>query len=86
MWAETDEELLRNERHEALLAGFADLTKRQRELLLLLLTDPPLSYGAISSKLGIPVGAIGPTRARALERLRHTPALAALLRSDLVES
>ena len=26
------------------------------------------------------------TRARALERLRHTPALAALLRSDLVEN
>lgn len=85
-WAETDDDLLKHERHEALLAGFADLSERQRELLLLLLTDPPLSYSAISARLGIPVGAIGPTRARALERLRHTPALAALLRSDLVES
>jgi RNA polymerase sigma factor (sigma-70 family) len=76
---ESDEELLRQERHEALLAGFAELTKRQRELLLLLLTDPPLSYVEISLRLGMPVGAIGPTRARAVDRLRHSPALAALL-------
>lgn len=75
----TDEELLRQERHEALLAGFAELTARQRELLLLLLADPPLSYAEISLRLGMPVGAIGPTRARAVERLRHSPALAALL-------
>ena len=60
-------------------AGFAELTQRQRDLLVLLLTDPPPSYAEISARLGIPVGAIGPTRARAVDRLRHSPALAALM-------
>lgn len=85
-WPESDEELLRQERHAALLAGFAELSQRQRELLLLLLADPPVSYIEISDRTGIPVGAIGPTRARALERLRRSPALAALLGTDLIES
>jgi RNA polymerase sigma factor (sigma-70 family) len=76
-----DEDLLRQERHEALLAGFADLPQRHRDLLLLLLADPPLTYSEIASRLGMPVGAIGPTRARALDRLRHSAALAALLPS-----
>lgn len=83
---ETDEELLRQERHEALLAGFGELPDRQRELLLLMMTDPSPSYSEISDRLKIPMGAIGPTRARALARLRRTPALAALLQRDLIES
>ena len=82
----TDDDLLRQERHEALLAGFAELTARQRELLLLLVADPPSSYAEISARLGIPLGAIGPTRARALDRLRHTPALAALLSDALLDA
>jgi len=72
-----DEELFRLERHEALLAGLAELPARQRELLLLLVKDPPPSYAEISERTGIPVGAIGPTRARALERLRRTPPIRA---------
>jgi RNA polymerase sigma factor (sigma-70 family) len=67
--------LLRAEQHEALLAGLAELPARQRELLLLLVADPPLSYAEISQRTGIPVGSIGPTRGRALERLRQTYAL-----------
>lgn len=73
--AEPDAELLRAERHEALLAGLAELPARQRELLLLLVKDPPLSYAQISRRTGIPVGSIGPTRGRALERLRRTVAV-----------
>jgi RNA polymerase sigma factor (sigma-70 family) len=70
-----DEDLLRAERHEALLAGLAELPTRQRELLLLLIADPPLSYAEIGRRLGLPPGGIGPTRARALERLRRTPSI-----------
>jgi RNA polymerase sigma factor (sigma-70 family) len=70
--AEPDEELLRAERHEVLLAGLAELPARQRELLLLFVVDPPLSYAQISERAGIPPGSIGPTRARALDRLRGT--------------
>jgi RNA polymerase sigma factor (sigma-70 family) len=69
---EPDAELLRAERHETLLAGLAELPARQRELLLLLMEDPPLSYAQISRRTGIPIGSIGPTRGRALERLRQT--------------
>lgn len=62
----------RAERHQALLAGMAELPRRQRELLVMLMVDPPLSYGTISERTGVPVGSIGPTRARAIERLRQT--------------
>lgn len=72
-----DDELLRAERHEALLAGLAELPPRQRDLLLLLVEDPPPSYAEISERTGIPQGSIGPTRARALERLRRTPPIRA---------
>lgn len=67
-----DKDLLRAERHQVLLAGLAELPSRQRELLRLLLSDPPPSYAEIREWTGIPVGSIGPTRARALERLRQT--------------
>ena len=65
-----------------LLVAFAELYPRHRELLTLLLQDPPVSYAEISDRLGIPVGAIGPTRARALQRLRRSPSLAALLTAE----
>ncbi len=80
--ADPDEELLREERHEALLAAFAELPDRHRDLLMLLLADPPVSYAEISERLGMPIGGIGPTRARAVARLRRSPALAALLGTD----
>jgi DNA-directed RNA polymerase specialized sigma24 family protein len=52
-----------------------ELPENRRELLYLLLVDPPLSYDEISARLGIPKGSIGPTRARALEQLRSSRAL-----------
>ena len=74
-----DVDLLEDERHQSLLIAFAELPDRQRELLLLLVADPPLSYQEVSARLGIPIGSIGPTRARALARIRSCPAVAALL-------
>ena len=41
-----------------------------RELLTLLM-DSPSSYRAVSAELKMPVGSIGPKRARSLERLRR---------------
>jgi RNA polymerase sigma factor (sigma-70 family) len=76
---EPDAEMEREARHLALLEGFATLSARQRGLLLLLVQDPPIAYAEISRRLDIPVGAIGPTRARALDRLRRTPSVQALL-------
>lgn len=74
-----DSHLLEVERHEALLIALAELPERQRSLLLLLTEDPPLSYEEISRRLGLPVGSIGPTRARALARVRAHHAVQALL-------
>jgi winged helix-turn-helix DNA-binding protein len=48
-------------------------------LLALLIQDPPLSYAEISARLGIPVGTIGPTRRRCLDKLRRSPVIAALI-------
>jgi RNA polymerase sigma factor (sigma-70 family) len=80
-----DTDLLADERHEALLTAFAELPDKHRELLALLLADPPLSYAEISDRLGMAIGGIGPTRARALDRLRRSPSLAALIRSNELE-
>jgi hypothetical protein len=44
----------------------------------MLISDPPRSYDEISATLQIPVGSIGPQRARCLERLRRSAALAGL--------
>ena len=70
-----DEEILA-ERHMALRAAFAGLPPRYQQLLSMLTSDPPHSYAEISAELGIPVGSIGPYRARCLDRLRSYPAVA----------
>ena len=48
----------------------------------MLIQDPPVPYAEISAKLGIPVGSIGPKRARCLEQLRQHPAIAALINPE----
>ncbi len=79
-----DEDLIHAERAQALRDGLLELPAGRRELLELLLTDPPISYDEISAKLGIPKGSIGPTRARALEQLRNTRAMRALVAATAV--
>ncbi len=73
--AAVEHELIAAERNAALRAAFADLPRRCHELLSLLMTDPPPGYAYISTTLGLPVGSIGPTRARCLDRLRRSPHL-----------
>lgn len=51
--------------------AFARLSERCRQLLRALLADPPPTYAELSAALGIPVGSIGPTRARCLAQLRQ---------------
>ena len=73
-----DEELLLAERNAALRAAFAELPPRCQQLLSMLISDPPHSYTEINAKLGIPVGSIGPQRARCLDRLRRSSSLTVL--------
>jgi len=67
---EVDEDLLRAERDEALAAALDQLPPRCQALMRLLLVDPPPSYEEVSSALDMPIGSIGPTRGRCLEKLR----------------
>ncbi len=50
-----------------------------QQLLALLIEDPALSYAEISASLGVPVGSIGPSRRRCLDKLRRHPAITALI-------
>jgi len=77
-----DQELLAAERHAALREAFAALPPSGQRLIALLLEDPPASYTDISARLGIPVGSIGPSRRRCLDKLRRYPAVAALINTD----
>lgn len=76
--AGVDEQLLQRERRGAVRQSVAELPLRYRRLMLLLLNDPPLAYGEISARLGVPIGSIGPTRARCLTRLRHSSLIESL--------
>ena len=72
-----DEEILMAERNAGLRAALAELPPRCRQLMSMLLRDPPCSYSEISATLQIAMGSIGPQRARCLERLRQSEALIA---------
>ena len=74
-----EQELLAAERHAALREAFLDLPPCDQRLMALLIEDPPVSYAEISARLGIPLGSIGPTRCRCLDKLRRHPAIAALI-------
>jgi RNA polymerase sigma factor (sigma-70 family) len=64
-------ELERAEReHEVRLALGAVSGRCKRLLEALYYEDPAPSYSELSQRLGVPVGSLGPTRARCLERLR----------------
>ncbi len=65
------ESLARFERDQAMWRGFSLLRASDQALLRLLFAEPSPSYEEISAALGIPVGSIGPTRQRALARLRR---------------
>ncbi len=47
-----------------------ELPPRRRTLLRALFTDDPSPYAELARAVGIPLGGIGPTRARALRQLR----------------
>lgn len=66
-----EEALTSLERGQILRDALGDLRARCRDLLTsLYLADPAPSYDEVAERLGIPVGSIGPTRARCLEGLR----------------
>jgi len=69
--------LLTAERDRAFWKAFTELGERCQALLRVLMAETEPSYQEVSAALGMPVGAIGPTRRRCLERLGQDPRLAA---------
>jgi len=74
----TEQRLIARERNTAFRRAFARISERCQALLRLLAAPESPSYDEIASALGMPIGAIGPTRSRCLDQLRRTPELAGL--------
>ncbi|HEX2029184.1 MAG TPA: sigma-70 family RNA polymerase sigma factor [Nitriliruptorales bacterium] len=73
-----DQPLLAAERDALLWDVVESLTDQCRRLLRVLAADPPPTYQQVAAALGMPVGSIGPTRARCLDRLRAAVARAGI--------
>ena len=74
-----EQEVLAAERHAALREAFTHLPPECQRLVAMLTADPPVPYAEISARLAMPVGSIGPTRSRCLDKMRRHPAIAALI-------
>jgi len=66
-----EESLLTRERDAELYRAVLQLNDRCQRLLRVLSASPPPRYETVSEALGLPVGSIGPTRARCLDKLRR---------------
>jgi RNA polymerase sigma factor (sigma-70 family) len=62
--------LVEDEEAREVVAAFETISEDCRQLLRLLTTDPPLSYEEISELVDRPIGSLGPTRSRCIERLK----------------
>jgi RNA polymerase sigma factor (sigma-70 family) len=63
--------LLESERDRQLWSALRQLSRRCQDLLRVLAYAPEASYSEIARSLGVPVGSIGPSRARCLAHLRR---------------
>ncbi len=67
-----DERLVEADRTRILMEALGRLTRREFELVkALFLDEAEPTYQEISTRLGIPIASIGPTRARALAKLKR---------------
>ncbi|HEV2774806.1 MAG TPA: sigma-70 family RNA polymerase sigma factor [Solirubrobacteraceae bacterium] len=71
--------VLEAERRATLLRALESLNPRQRRLVTLLAAQPALDYAQVGVMLHMPLGSIGPTRARGLARLQRDAALRSLV-------
>ena len=72
--------LVEDEERSTLLVAFRRLSEGCQQLLRLLTIEPALSYEEISEATGRPIGSLGPTRSRCIERLKV--AMAGIRESD----
>jgi RNA polymerase sigma factor (sigma-70 family) len=78
-YSTVDHRLVAAERGALLREAYRQLSTRCQDLLGMLMRDPPPSYQNISTDLDMPIGSIGPNRARCLDALRRSPLLAGMI-------
>ena len=71
-------QVLASERDEAVRSAVSRLPERDRNLIELLYNDEAPRYADVGRTLRMPVGSIGPTHRRVLDRLRRQGAVARL--------
>lgn len=65
------DELMADERRRHVRAAFGRLDEPCREIItVLVLADPPVPYDEASDVLGRPIGSLGPSRRRCLDKMR----------------
>jgi RNA polymerase sigma factor (sigma-70 family) len=84
--AAPEEIVIAAERRRAVHSAVRRLPLRQRLVVGALLSTPNDSYIHLSSQLAMPIGSIGPTRDRALTRLRRDPQLGHAVRETSIAS
>jgi RNA polymerase sigma factor (sigma-70 family) len=75
--------LVTAELRAALDESLRQLPGSQRRLLVKMFNEPAATYAQISQSLGMPIGSIGPTRARSLARLRSDSELVSAIGEDV---
>jgi RNA polymerase sigma factor (sigma-70 family) len=66
-----EDHVLASERRLVLTRALATLPDRQRRLMELMATEEACNYEQIGAKLDMPIGSIGPIRARSMARLQR---------------
>jgi RNA polymerase sigma factor (sigma-70 family) len=66
-----DRRLISADRRRMLHSALMEISEPHRQLIAMLFADPAPSYAEISASLEVPIGSIGPTRSRLLEKLRQ---------------
>jgi RNA polymerase sigma factor (sigma-70 family) len=79
--ASAERETLDGARNAVLWRAFAQLSPKCQQLLRILMNETQLAYEDVSALLNMPIGSIGPTRSRCLQRLRSTSDIAELERN-----
>jgi RNA polymerase sigma factor (sigma-70 family) len=69
--ADTEATIAARDAARDLWAAVAGLPARQRRLVIALFREEWDSYAEVATRCAMPIGSIGPTRARALARLRR---------------
>jgi RNA polymerase sigma factor (sigma-70 family) len=78
-----EDTLVESEREITLYGAIRRLPRHQRVLLSAMLAEPCEDYRSIAARLRLPIGSIGPTRARSVARLQRDPLLARALAGGL---